>query len=170
MAASEKSSPRSLIEFCLLYLGTGRWRHEFLEGASDRNWPGPPVRQPSRKPPADTLRLGQPGESHTADQAHFRGPSTRWVTIMRTAANAIRREPWNKGKIVGQKAAFKPKDIWALRVRLQMEGPGISRSAEQPIGVKQCRTAGHRSAEHARPSSFRRGARGSTQGGKNRAR
>lgn len=31
------------------------------------------------------------------------------------------REPWNKGKIVGQKAPFKPKDIWTLRVHLQME-------------------------------------------------
>ena len=40
---------------------------------------------------------------------------------MGTAGNAIHREPWNKGKIVGQKAPFKLKDIWALRVRLQME-------------------------------------------------
>ena len=32
------------------------------------------------------------------------------------------RVPWNKGKLVGQKAPFKLKDIWALRVRLQMEG------------------------------------------------
>ena len=32
------------------------------------------------------------------------------------------RGPWNKGKIVGQKAPFKLKDIWALRVRLQMQG------------------------------------------------
>lgn len=40
---------------------------------------------------------------------------------MGTAANATHREPWNKGKIVGQKAPFKVKDIWALRVRLQME-------------------------------------------------
>ena len=31
------------------------------------------------------------------------------------------REPWNKGKLIGQKAPFKPKDIWALRVRLQQE-------------------------------------------------
>jgi integrase len=31
------------------------------------------------------------------------------------------REPWNKGKLTGQKAPFKPKDIWALRVRLQQE-------------------------------------------------
>jgi integrase len=40
---------------------------------------------------------------------------------MGSNANAVRREPWNKGKIVGQKAPFKLKDIWALRVRLQME-------------------------------------------------
>ncbi len=37
-----------------------------------------------------------------------------------TGINAL-REPWNKVKIVGQKAPFKPKDNWALRVRFQME-------------------------------------------------
>ena len=36
---------------------------------------------------------------------------------MATERNATYREPWNKGKIVGQKAPFKLKDIWALRVR-----------------------------------------------------
>ena len=40
---------------------------------------------------------------------------------MESVATAVNREPWNKGKIVGQKAPFKLKDIWALRVRLQME-------------------------------------------------
>jgi len=40
---------------------------------------------------------------------------------MEANATAIHREPWNKGKIVGQKAPFKLKDIWALRVRLQMQ-------------------------------------------------
>lgn len=40
---------------------------------------------------------------------------------MKSVATAIHREPWNKGEIVGQKAPFKVKDIWALRVRLQME-------------------------------------------------
>lgn len=40
---------------------------------------------------------------------------------MVTSSNPKRREPWNKGKIIGQKAPFKLKDIWALRVRLQME-------------------------------------------------
>jgi integrase len=40
---------------------------------------------------------------------------------MESADNAVHREPWNKGKIVGDKALFKLKDIWALRVRLQME-------------------------------------------------
>ncbi len=41
---------------------------------------------------------------------------------METATSSVHREPWNKGKIVGQKAPFKLKDIWALRVRLQMQG------------------------------------------------
>ena len=30
---------------------------------------------------------------------------------METVANASRREPWNKGKVVGQKAPFKLRDI-----------------------------------------------------------
>jgi integrase len=31
------------------------------------------------------------------------------------------RVPWNKGKLVGQKAPFKPKEVWAIRARLQIE-------------------------------------------------
>jgi len=41
---------------------------------------------------------------------------------METSGSDLHREPWNKGKVVGQKAPFKLRDIWALRVRLQMEG------------------------------------------------
>ena len=33
---------------------------------------------------------------------------------------ALHREPWNKGKLVGQNAPLKLKDIWAIRVRLQL--------------------------------------------------
>ena len=40
---------------------------------------------------------------------------------MDSTVSGVHREPWNKGKIVGQKAPFKLKDIWALRVRMQME-------------------------------------------------
>ncbi len=31
----------------------------------------------------------------------------------------LHREPWNKGKLVGQKPPLKPKDIWAIRIHLQ---------------------------------------------------
>jgi len=54
-------------------------------------------------------------------KVHGLCPLTQWETIMESVAAVVHREPWNKGKIVGQKAPFKPKDIWALRVRLQME-------------------------------------------------
>jgi hypothetical protein len=30
------------------------------------------------------------------------------------------RVPWSKGKLVGQKAPFKLKEIWAIRIRLQI--------------------------------------------------
>lgn len=36
-----------------------------------------------------------------------------------TTADTV-REPWNKGKLVGQKAPFKLKEIWAIRIRLQI--------------------------------------------------
>ena len=29
-------------------------------------------------------------------------------------------EPWNKGKLVGQKSPLKFKEIWAVRIRLQI--------------------------------------------------
>lgn len=31
-----------------------------------------------------------------------------------------RRGPWNKGKLVGQKSPLRLKDIWAIRIRLQL--------------------------------------------------
>lgn len=33
---------------------------------------------------------------------------------------AGRRNPWNKGKLVGQKAPLKLRDIWGIRVRLEL--------------------------------------------------
>ena len=41
---------------------------------------------------------------------------------MDATVTVARREPWNKGKLVGQRAPLKVKDIWAIRVRLQIHG------------------------------------------------
>lgn len=32
----------------------------------------------------------------------------------------VHKAPWNKGKIIGQKAPLRLKDIWAIRIRLQL--------------------------------------------------
>ena len=32
-----------------------------------------------------------------------------------------KREPWNKGKLIGQKPPLKLKEIWAIRIKLQMD-------------------------------------------------
>ena len=41
---------------------------------------------------------------------------------MEMISTSQHREPWNNGKLVGQKAPFKLKEIWAIRTRLQMAG------------------------------------------------
>lgn len=38
------------------------------------------------------------------------------------ATSTCHREPWNKGKLAEQKTPFRLKDIWAIRVRLQLQG------------------------------------------------
>jgi hypothetical protein len=35
---------------------------------------------------------------------------------------AAPREPWKKGKVVGQQSRFKLREVWAIRVRLQSAG------------------------------------------------
>jgi hypothetical protein len=35
-------------------------------------------------------------------------------------ATNLHREPWNKGIIVGQKAPLKLREVWAIRMRLQL--------------------------------------------------
>ena len=39
---------------------------------------------------------------------------------MNTKTASPTKVPWNKGKIVGQKAPLKLKEIWAIRIRLQL--------------------------------------------------
>ncbi len=41
---------------------------------------------------------------------------------MEVSSSTTHVEPWNKGKLVGQKSPFRLRDIWAIRVRLQIQG------------------------------------------------
>src|SRR5438874_13283010 len=45
---------------------------------------------------------------------------------MRDPIDAIpqssRREPWNKGKLVGAKPPLRPKHVWSIRTKLQVAG------------------------------------------------
>ena len=40
---------------------------------------------------------------------------------MENAIKHVQQDPWNKGVIVDQKSPFKLKEIWAIRVRLQLQ-------------------------------------------------
>jgi hypothetical protein len=52
----------------------------------------------------------------------FAAPQLDGSSIMEGIPNAAHHDPWNQGKIVGQKVPFKLKEVWGLRVRLQLEG------------------------------------------------
>src|SRR6516165_5957686 len=42
--------------------------------------------------------------------------------ITESSSTLRQRDPWNKGRLIGQKRPLKPKDVWTIRVRLQLEG------------------------------------------------
>src|SRR5204862_2274652 len=42
------------------------------------------------------------------------------ATMLNSSSNS-KSAPWNKGRLTGQKRPLKPKDVWAIRVRLQLQ-------------------------------------------------
>ena len=50
-------------------------------------------------------------------------PADRWELggVVGSMEAIMQNAPWNKGRLTGQKRPLKPKDVWAIRVRLQLE-------------------------------------------------
>jgi site-specific recombinase XerC len=42
--------------------------------------------------------------------------------ITESSSTLRQRDPWNKGRLIGQKRPLEPRDVWTIRVRLQLEG------------------------------------------------
>jgi site-specific recombinase XerC len=63
-----------------------------------------------------TLDEGSPAKPRSFK---LMGSSTKEPVMETTTADTV-REPWNKGKLVGQKTPFKLKEIWVIRIRLQI--------------------------------------------------
>src|ERR1700738_1802940 len=68
----------------------------------------PPRDRMPRRPSADRSREGVVGFEET-------------IMLDSNPPSVPRREPWNKGRLIGQKRPLKPKDVWSIRVRLQVE-------------------------------------------------
>jgi hypothetical protein len=60
---------------------------------------------------------------------------------METKVSSVHREPWNKDKIVGQKAPFKVKDIWALRVAFRHRIASVSSPCSTSESTASCEAA-----------------------------
>ncbi len=44
------------------------------------------------------------------------------IEVLSTIENVSKRVPWNKGKVVGAKSPLRPKHVWSIRTKLQVEG------------------------------------------------
>src|SRR3981189_15831 len=42
--------------------------------------------------------------------------------LQNTTGTAIRHRPWTKGKLTGAKPPLRPKHVWSIRTKLQIEG------------------------------------------------
>lgn len=61
-----------------------------------------------RRPSSDRSREGAVG-------------SEEMIMLDSNQPSVPRRDAWNKGRLIGQKRPLKPKDVWSIRVRLQVE-------------------------------------------------
>jgi hypothetical protein len=59
-----------------------------------------------------------------------------------------KREPWNKGKLVGQKSPLRLKDIWAIRIRLQL-GERLRELALFNLALSRSPVSGHWTPDNA---------------------
>ena len=78
-----------------------------------------------------------PGSAHRAPSARLpkpvdADPVVRWkgsasetTTTTEHFIPARQRAPRNRGRLIGQKRPLKPKDVWTIRVQLQMEGTAM---------------------------------------------
>ena len=49
------------------------------------------------------------------------------------AAPELKRVPWNKGKLTGAKPPLRPKHVWSIRTKLQIEGRCVCRKSDSAI-------------------------------------
>jgi hypothetical protein len=50
------------------------------------------------------------------------------------ATLAPKRAPWNKGKLTGAKPPLRPKHVWSIRTKLQIEGRARDLAMTGPTG------------------------------------
>jgi hypothetical protein len=46
--------------------------------------------------------------------------------VLSTIENTSQHVPWNKGKIVGAKPPLRPKHVWSIRTKLQVEAGSVT--------------------------------------------
>jgi hypothetical protein len=60
-------------------------------------------------------------ESRTAHHGHLWKPKSMTISDQTRISSASNRAPWNKGKLTGARPPLRPKHVWSIRTKLQVE-------------------------------------------------
>src|SRR4051812_42732007 len=88
-------------------------------GASRHNGaPSAIVRKVTEKPPLSATMARR-----RCRRVLGRAPSgsRKRPCTLRSRSSSAAKASWNNGRLIGQKRPLKPKEVWAIRVRLQLE-------------------------------------------------
>src|SRR5712691_9574194 len=65
--------------------------------------------------------VGRGAETRRSDRVSRRQSAGAAEGVVGSMEAIMQNAPWNKGRLTGQKRPLKPKDVWAIRVRLQLQ-------------------------------------------------
>src|SRR5229473_1650659 len=64
--------------------------------------------------------VGRGAESRRSDRVSRCQSAGAAEGVVGSMEAIMQNAPWNKGRLTGQKRPLKPRDVWAIRVRLQL--------------------------------------------------
>ena len=102
----------------------------------------PPVTQPEAK---SAVAESRPDSNVLAHASRPLGP--RSMAMQVNSTSALKRVPWNKGKLTGAKPPLRPKHVWSIRTKLQID---IATDTATCAGLRLTATAGKSPANTGR--------------------
>ena len=84
-------------------------------------WPGMAHKGRARQVGLPGTNVGRGAETRRSDRVSRCQSAGAAEGVVGSMEAIMQNAPWNKGRLTGQKRPLRPKDVWAIRVRLQLK-------------------------------------------------